>query len=63
MSDEAHWLRRQLSSARREVGNWDAQKRDILRSEVSNQLKGSRSDRRGSSEAASVSCDPKPPKG
>lgn len=63
MSDQADWLRRQLSSARREVGNWDARKRDTLRSEVSTQLKGPRLEKRGGSEGVSVSCDHKPPKG
>ncbi len=63
MSDQADWLKRQLSNARQEVGTWDARKRDTLRSEVSSQLKGPRSERRGGSQGLSVSSDPKPPRG
>jgi len=63
MSDDAQWLRRQLSSASNEVGKWDPQKRNTLRSEVSTRLKGSRSERSEGGDAKSVACDPKSPKG
>jgi hypothetical protein len=63
MSDDAQWLRRQLSSASNEVGKWDPQKRDTLRSEVSTRLRGSRSERSEAGDATRAACDPKTPEG
>lgn len=63
MSDKAQWLRDQLSSASSEVGKWDQQKRETLRSEVSSRLKGSRSDRSDADNVRQSGSDAKPPKG
>lgn len=63
MSDKAQWLRHQLSSASSEVGKWDPQKRETLRSEVSSRLRGSRSDRGDADNLRHSARDPKPIKG
>lgn len=54
MSDKGEWLRNQLSSAQREVGGWDRQKRDTLRTEVSARFRGTRSNAVESRESAST---------